>query len=98
MNLPALRPIHVRHLGWSAPTVCMACADLRTVSYASLVGTARIFEALESGKRTDCDLSPESFLVQREKVGKLKSGESNRCTISCTTVAMTCSPTNSTKY
>ena len=64
MNLPALRPIHVRHLGWSAPTVCMACADLRTVSYASLVSNLR---GVESGKRTDCDLSPESFLVQKRE-------------------------------
>jgi hypothetical protein len=33
-----LRPIHVRHLGWSAPTVCMACAGGTMSSYVTSYG------------------------------------------------------------
>jgi hypothetical protein len=32
-----LRPIHVRRLGWSAPTVCMACAGGTMSSYVAYI-------------------------------------------------------------
>ena len=32
-----LRPIHVRRLGWSAPTVCMACAGGTMSSYVTYI-------------------------------------------------------------
>jgi hypothetical protein len=32
-----LRPIHVRRLGWSAPTVCMACAGGTMSSYVNYI-------------------------------------------------------------